>query len=101
MEYGKLGHEEAFRLLQDKRVVVVGFSKSALDVTAEAAKANEGNGCKPCILIYRRAHWLVADYEVSVGLLGMNRLSELLVPKPHQGFLLNILSTLLSPAVLL
>ncbi|MCO5602424.1 hypothetical protein L7F22_056556 [Adiantum nelumboides] len=101
MEYAKLDDWAARDMLQDKRVVVIGMMKSALDVAMEASNANQGINGHPCTVIYRAAHWMLphhAPFGVPLSYLYSTRLSELMIPKPDQGFVLSIISTLLRPA---
>ncbi|MCO5549260.1 hypothetical protein L7F22_002727 [Adiantum nelumboides] len=52
-------------------------------------------------MIYRAAHWML-PHHTTFGVLLYHfystRLSELMIPKPDQGFILSIISTLLRPA---
>lgn len=43
MDYSALNKDEARELLQGKRVAVVGFHKSALDIAMEASDINKNN----------------------------------------------------------
>lgn len=43
LDYCKLDQEAATQLLKGKKVVVVGFKKSGLDLAMECAQANQGN----------------------------------------------------------
>ena len=43
LDYCKLDQEAATKLLEGKKVVVVGFKKSGIDLAMECAKANQGN----------------------------------------------------------
>lgn len=43
LDYCKLDKKAASELLKDKKVVVVGYKKSALDLAVECAEANQGN----------------------------------------------------------
>lgn len=42
MDYSKLEKEEATQLLQGKKVVVIGYKKSAIDFAVECAESNQG-----------------------------------------------------------
>lgn len=41
-EYSKLNPEESSQLLKGKKVVVVGYKKSGIDLAMECAEANQG-----------------------------------------------------------
>lgn len=42
LDYSKLDQEASTRLLKGKKVVVVGYKKSAIDLAVECAEANQG-----------------------------------------------------------
>lgn len=42
MDYAKLDHDDARALLHNKRVVIVGYRKSAIDLAVECVEANQG-----------------------------------------------------------
>lgn len=42
LDYCKLNEEESTELLKDKKVVVLGYKKSAIDLAVECAQANQG-----------------------------------------------------------
>ncbi|KAI3446336.1 hypothetical protein Pfo_003001 [Paulownia fortunei] len=98
MEYSSMDHASAAKLIQGKRVAVVGFQKSGMDISMECSSAN---GTKqPCTLLYRTEHWNMPDHlpwGVPLEYLYQNRFSELLVHKPGEGILLSLLATFLSP----
>ncbi|KAI3870466.1 hypothetical protein MKW92_012593 [Papaver armeniacum] len=110
MDYSAMENSDAAKFVKGKRVAVVGYQKSALDIVNECAIANEDTitntiaGVEnPCTLIYRYAHWNVPDYlpyGVSLASLYLNRFSELLLHKPGEGLLLSLLATILSPLLL-
>ncbi|KAI7726945.1 hypothetical protein M8C21_033244 [Ambrosia artemisiifolia] len=98
MEYATMDHDKAVDFVKGKKVVVVGFGKTGLDIARECASIN---GPKhPCTIVYRRDHWKLPDWApwgIPLTYLYFNRFSELLVHKPGEGFVLNMLATLLSP----
>ncbi|KAK6118654.1 hypothetical protein DH2020_047567 [Rehmannia glutinosa] len=79
MEYSSMDHASAAKLIQGKRVAVVGFQKSGMDISMECSSAN---GIKqPCTLLYKTKHWNMPDHSpwgVPLGYLYQNRFSGLL-----------------------
>jgi cation diffusion facilitator CzcD-associated flavoprotein CzcO len=64
--------------LKDKRIVVVGAGKSALDCATWAALH-----CRACALVYRAPHWMVPRYfygRIRADRLILTRFFELLIP---------------------
>lgn len=45
IDYCKLDKDAAAQLLKDKKVAVIGYKKSAIDLALECAEANQGNLC--------------------------------------------------------
>jgi len=52
LDYCKLDQEAATELLKGKKVAVVGFKKSGLDLAMECAQANQGNKNNPMFTVY-------------------------------------------------
>lgn len=42
LDYCKLDHDASTHLLKDKKVAVIGYKKSAIDLALECAEANQG-----------------------------------------------------------
>ncbi|KAF5812458.1 putative flavin-containing monooxygenase [Helianthus annuus] len=100
-EYSKLNAEESCQLLKGKKVVVVGYKKSAIDLAVECAQANQGEEGKPCTMVVRTSHWIVPHYSIwglPFYLFYSTRFSQFLHQRPNQGTLRTMLCTLLSPA---
>ncbi|EEF35124.1 probable flavin-containing monooxygenase 1 [Ricinus communis] len=98
MDYTNMDYETARNFLKGKRVAVVGFQKFALDIAMECSAVN---GIEhPCRVLYKTAHWNLPDYlpwGVPLTYLYLNRLAELLLHKPGEGFLFSLLATILTP----
>ncbi|GLJ07579.1 hypothetical protein SUGI_0070130 [Cryptomeria japonica] len=101
MDYSALNKTEAYELLRGKRVIVIGFQKSALDFAVECAEANQGGGGKSCTMIFRTVHWTVPyDHKcwgVPLVYLYGTRFTQFLLDKPNRGFLLRSISHLFAP----
>ncbi|XP_028202882.1 putative flavin-containing monooxygenase 2 [Glycine soja] len=64
LDYCKLDQEAATKLLEGKKVVVVGFKKSGIDLAMECAKANQGPQGQSCTMVVRTPHWIVPHYRI-------------------------------------
>lgn len=101
LDYCKLENDAASELLKDKKVVVIGYKKSALDLAVECAEANQGPKGQPCTMVVRTLHWTVPHYWVwglPFFFFYSTRSSQLLHPRPNQSLLRTLLCLLvLSP----
>ncbi|KAL5572305.1 hypothetical protein UlMin_021902 [Ulmus minor] len=100
IDYCKLDKDAASELLKDKKVVVVGYKKSAIDLALECAQANQGPEGKPCTMVVRSVHWTVPHYWVwglPFYLFYSTRSSQFVHERPNQSFLRNLLCFMLSP----
>ncbi|KAI4376462.1 hypothetical protein MLD38_014221 [Melastoma candidum] len=100
MHYSKLNQDDAEMLLRGKKVVVVGYKKTAIDLAMECAKANQGQDGQPCTLVVRTVHWTVPSYKVwglPFYMFYSTRFSQFLHERPEQGLLGSFLRHLLSP----
>ncbi|GAA0154968.1 oxygenase [Lithospermum erythrorhizon] len=100
IDYCKLDEEASTELLKDKKVVIFGYKKSAIDLAVECAQANQGPNGQPCTMIVRTLHWTVPHYSIwglPFYLFYSTRTSQFLHERPNQGFPKTILSHLLSP----
>ncbi|QHN87985.1 hypothetical protein HN51_042124 [Arachis hypogaea] len=100
MEYSKLDKESAKELLKGKKVAVVGYKKSAIDLAMECAQANSGAGGQPCTMVIRTLHWTVPSYWIwglPFFLFYSTRSSQFLHERPNQTLLRALLCLLSSP----
>ncbi|XP_020585627.1 probable flavin-containing monooxygenase 1 [Phalaenopsis equestris] len=98
MDLANMGSTAAAKFVNGKRIVIVGFLKSALDVAAECANINGAE--LPCTMIFRTKRWNVLDFSawgVPFSYIYFTRFAELLFHKPGEGIILSILATMLSP----
>ncbi|XP_071733558.1 probable flavin-containing monooxygenase 1 [Rutidosis leptorrhynchoides] len=99
-EYSNLNVEDSCRLLKGKKVVVVGYKKSAIDLAIECAQANQGEEGKTCTMVVRTCHWTVPHYSIwglPFYLFYSTRFSQFFHQRPNQGALRTLLCHLLSP----
>ncbi|XP_057958731.1 probable flavin-containing monooxygenase 1 [Malania oleifera] len=100
MEYSKLGKEAAHDLLHGKKVAIIGYKKSAIDLAVETAAANQGPEGQPCTIVFRTLHWTVPSYWIwglPFFLFYSTRSSQFLHSRPNQTLLRTLLCLLLSP----
>ncbi|KAK3001918.1 hypothetical protein RJ639_021157 [Escallonia herrerae] len=100
LDYSKLDQEASTELFKGKKVVVVGYKKSAIDLAVECAEANQGPEGQPCTMVVRTLHWTVPHYSIwglPFYLFYSTRSSQFLHERPNQGLLRTLLCHLLSP----
>ncbi|KAD3642191.1 hypothetical protein E3N88_31415 [Mikania micrantha] len=72
MEYSAMDNNKAAELVKGKKVVVVGFGKTGLDIARECASVNGPE--HPCTIVYRRDHWKMGSW-FPLGIPLMNLIS--------------------------
>ncbi|CAN4110011.1 unnamed protein product [Withania somnifera] len=100
LDYSKLDQEASTKLLKGKKVVVVGYKKSAIDLAVECAEANQGPEGQPCTMVVRTLHWTVPHYSIwglPFYLFYSTRFSQFLHQRPNQGLFRTLLCHMLSP----
>ncbi|GLJ07601.1 hypothetical protein SUGI_0070610 [Cryptomeria japonica] len=101
MDYSSFNEKEAYETVKGKRVVIIGYQKSAMDFTVDCAEANQGDNGPPCTMVFRRTHWMIPEdylfWGVHLQYLYGTRFTQFLLGKPNQGFLLNLISFLFIP----
>ncbi|XP_051114363.1 probable flavin-containing monooxygenase 1 [Andrographis paniculata] len=100
VDYCKLSNEESTQLLRDKKVVVIGYKKSAIDLAVECAEANQGEKGERCTMVVRTLHWTVPHYSIwglPFYLFYSTRLSQFLHRRPNQGLIRTLLCHILTP----
>lgn len=100
LDYCKIDEEGSRELMKGKKVVVVGYKKSAIDLATECAQANQGPDGEACTMVIRTLHWTVPSYSIwglPFFLFYSTRLSQFLHPKPNQGIIRSLLCHLLTP----
>ncbi|GJR23861.1 probable flavin-containing monooxygenase 1 [Tanacetum coccineum] len=99
MDYAMMSRDNAAEFIKDKRVTVVGFQKSAVDIAVEVAKAN---GVRyPCTMVFKAAYWMIPEHLNEFNFKKRNRFSELMIHKPHEGFFFWLLAILLYPLTII
>ncbi|CAM6107887.1 unnamed protein product [Calypogeia fissa] len=107
LDYSALDSKNTEALIRGKKVVVVGFGKTSLDVAVEVAEMNEGvDDVKPCTLLFRRAQWMFPKHRKAFGLFSFgylwgNRISGYFVAQPGQGLVQRLLQFIFNPVKLL
>eukprot|EP00850_Spirogloea_muscicola_P015321 SM000116S24242 [mRNA] locus=s116:256897:260516:- [translate_table: standard] len=100
-QYSELDKAGTEKLLHGKKVVVVGYQKTSIDVAIEAAEINRDVAQASCTLLFRKPHWLLPRSQLLYGLplsyLILSRFAEFWVPKPDQSGLETLKQTVLSP----
>ncbi|KAF3446134.1 hypothetical protein FNV43_RR11313 [Rhamnella rubrinervis] len=100
MDYSKLDKEAARLLLEGKKVAIVGYKKSAIDLALECAQANQEPNGQPCTMVVRGLHWVFPSYRIwglPFSLLYSTRSSQFLHERPNQSLFKQLLGILLSP----
>ncbi|XP_058109033.1 probable flavin-containing monooxygenase 1 [Magnolia sinica] len=100
LDYCKLDKKESTELMKGKKVVVIGYKKSAIDLALECAEANQGEGGQPCTIVVRTLHWVVPSYSIwglPFFLFYSTRSSQFLHQRPNQSFLRDLFCHLSSP----
>nr|CAD1838047.1 unnamed protein product [Ananas comosus var. bracteatus] len=99
LDYCKLDEEATKELMRGKKVVILGYKKSAIDLAVECAEANQGPDGEPCTMVIRTLHWTVPSYSIwglPFFLFYSTRLSQFLHERPNQGLLRSLLCLFLA-----
>ncbi|KAL5698255.1 flavin-containing monooxygenase [Ranunculus cassubicifolius] len=102
LDYCKLDDKASNELLKGKKVVVVGYKKSAIDLALECAEANKGSDGEPCTMVIRTLHWTVPSYQIwglPFFLFFSTRSSQFLHERPNQSPWKSLICILLSPLI--
>ncbi|KAK4854242.1 hypothetical protein QYF36_020987 [Acer negundo] len=100
MDYSKLDKEAASELLEGKKVAIVGYKKSAIDLAVECSQANQGANGQACTIMIRTLHWTVPSYWIwglPFFLFYSTRFSQFLHERPNQSLIKTSVCLLLSP----
>ncbi|PWA95627.1 dimethylaniline monooxygenase, N-oxide-forming [Artemisia annua] len=98
MEYAAMDHDAAAEFVKGKKVTVVGFGKTGLDIAREISAINGPE--HPCTIVYRKDHWKLGTwFPWGIALVNFMfcRITMLSVHKPGESLLLSLLATLLFP----
>ncbi|XP_075658459.1 putative flavin-containing monooxygenase 1 [Castanea sativa] len=100
LDYSKLDKETSRALLKGKKVAIVGYKKSAIDLAVECAVANQGPDGQSCTMVIRTLHWTVPSYRIwglPFFLFYSTRSSQFLHERPNQNLFRTLFLPLLSP----
>ncbi|BFG18032.1 hypothetical protein CerSpe_043060 [Prunus speciosa] len=100
MDYSKLDNEAARELLKGKKVAIIGYKKSGIDLAMECAEANQGPDGQACTMVIRNLHWTVPSYWIwglPFFLFYSTRSSQFLHERPNQSLFRALLCLLSSP----
>ncbi|KAI3920166.1 hypothetical protein MKX01_017823 [Papaver californicum] len=98
--YCKLNKDKTTELLQGKKVVVIGYKKSAINLANECAEANQGPDGKPCTMVIMTLHRTVPSYSIwglPFFLFYSTRFSQFLHERPNQSLLKDLFCLIASP----
>ncbi|PWA71707.1 hypothetical protein CTI12_AA278120 [Artemisia annua] len=99
-DYSKLNVQESIQLVKGKKVVVVGYKKSALDLAVECVEANKGEDGKACTVVVRTPHWTLPHYSVwglPFYVFYSNKFSQYFRERPNQGVFRDLVCNVFSP----
>ncbi|CAO2150683.1 unnamed protein product [Urochloa humidicola] len=100
LDYCKLREQETLDLVRGKKVVVVGYRKSAIDLALECAVANQGEGVEACTMLVRTPQWMLPSYCIwglPFFVFYSTRFSQLFYDCPNQGLFRSLLCRLMTP----
>ncbi|KAL3684238.1 hypothetical protein R1sor_002260 [Riccia sorocarpa] len=102
VDYCSLDASKVRDLVAGKKVVVVGFQKTSLDIAVEVAEANQEINGPPCTMVFRRTHWMYPRHRQAFGYIPFgffwnSRLASFWTSKPDQGLLQRVLQSIFSP----
>ncbi|CAO2148740.1 unnamed protein product [Urochloa humidicola] len=100
LDYCKLCEQETLNLVRGKKVVVVGYRKSAIDLALECAVANQGEGVEACTMLVRTPQWMLPSYCIwglPFFLFYSTRFAQLFYDRPNQGLFRSLLCRLMTP----